>query len=321
MAQGRFVSRAIAHNRQLASVSLLADHLFTKCIPHLDVEGRMTGDPELVKIVAVPLRDEITHAMVPELLAELVSAELVIWYEAGGKQILEFPGFPDNQPGLRKDREAPSKLPSSRTQGAVRITGPDPAQLSLEVEGVPRGRPRPLRTRTGVLRTSAGPTPGEVKVKGSEVKTRPSANALGATPRVENARVVHTPPEDLTDGQLMGLVRKHLYVPDGKAPAGEDGGRCVTVIQALRRMHQSGYDIAAAIEGLALLRERGELDWLAPGTKCTMRALYNTRTGVRPVNVLAQETYHKSAPNRRDDYAKGAMVGIADVLRAQGLPA
>jgi len=45
VAQGRFVSRAIAHNRQLASVSLLADHLFTKCIPHLDVEGRMTGIP------------------------------------------------------------------------------------------------------------------------------------------------------------------------------------------------------------------------------------------------------------------------------------
>lgn len=88
----------------------------------------------------------------------------------------------------------------------------------------------------------------------------------------------------------------------------------MTVIQALRKMGQRGYDIAAAIEGLALLRERGELDWLPPGTKCTMRALYKTRTGVRPVMMLAQETYHKSAA-RRDQNEKMGMSAIGDVLR------
>jgi len=112
----------------------------------------------------------------------------------------------------------------------------------------------------------------------------------------------------------MGLVRTHLYVPDGKPPAGENGARDVSVIRALRSRRLTGYDIAAAIEGLALLRERGDLDWLRPGTKCTMRALYNTRTGVRPVLLRAQETYHKHSARRRDNEKTG-ISAIRDVLR------
>jgi hypothetical protein len=300
-------------------VSLVADHLFTKCIPHLDVDGRMTGDPELVKLVAVPLRDEITAGMVPELLAELVAVGLVVWYEVGEKQILEFPGFPRQQPGLRKDREAASKLPSSGSKGAVLVTGPDPAQLSLAVEGMPSAR-RPrrvtLRSRSGALRESSGVARVKVsEVKISEVKSSSGTNVPEAGPRVDNDRAVHTP-TDLTTSALMGVVRQHLYVPDGKAPTGEDGGRCVTVIQALRKARYSGYEIADAIEGLALLRERGELDWLPPGTKCTMRALYNTRTGVRPVFMLAQETAVKHASRRRQDEKVGSgMRPIGEILR------
>jgi len=311
---GRFVSRKIALNRQLAGVTLLADHLFTKCIPHLDVEGRMEGHPDQVKVIAVPFRDEIDPGIIPELLVELVEAELVHWYEVEGKAFLEFPGFHRSQPGLRKNREAPSRIPPASDPAAVRMSGADPAQLSLAVEGVPpRGHRRALRISSGV-------TPAEVPVKeregkGSEGKERPSTNVLGAAPRVDNDRAVTTSPADLTDGQLMGLVRTHLYVPDGKPPEGENGGRCVTVIQALRKMGQRGYDIAAAIEGLALLRERGELDWLPQGMKCTMRALYNTRTGVRPVMMLAQETYHKHGARRLGEQKSGGMQSIHDVLK------
>jgi len=112
----------------------------------------------------------------------------------------------------------------------------------------------------------------------------------------------------------MGLVRTHLYVPDGKPPAGENGARDVSVIRALRSRRLTGYDIAAAIEGLALLRERGDLDWLRPGTKCTMRALYNTRTGVRPVLFRAQEKAPKHSACRRADDESGSS-SIRDVLR------
>jgi len=181
------------------------------------------------------------------------------------------------------------------------------AGLSEEApdKGPENARKRPAQP--DVLSIEDGRTGGR-----EDVKT-PSTNVLGAAPRVEKGRVVNTP-DDLSDGQLMGLVRTHLYVPDGKPPAGENGARCVSVIQALRKVRQSGYDIAAAIEGLALLRERGELNWLPAGTKCTMRALFNTRTGVRPVMMLAQETYHKHASRRRDDEKTG-LASIGDTLR------
>jgi hypothetical protein len=145
-----------------------------------------------------------------------------------------------------------------------------------------------------------------------------STNVLGAAPRVENAR------DDMTDGELMGLVRKRLYIPDGRPPAGENGARCVTVIRDLRKQGRSGYDIAAAIEGLALLRDRGDLDWLPPRTKSTMRALLNTRTGraldgltktARPLIALAQETYYKHSARRRDHEPSTGPTLIGDFLR------
>jgi hypothetical protein len=133
-----------------------------------------------------------------------------------------------------------------------------------------------------------------------EAEKSSGANAPGEAPRTEKPLAVSRPEADWpTDGQLMSLVRKHLYIPDGKPPAGHDDGRCVSVIQALRRLGSSGYDIADAIEGLAVLRDSGQLDWLPKGTKATMRALYNTRSGVRPVFYLAQEALHKHAASRR----------------------
>ena len=74
MPEGRFISKTIAHSEDLAGVSFHADYLFTRCIPHLDREGRMNGNAELVKAIAVPLRKEITAETIPALLAELADA-------------------------------------------------------------------------------------------------------------------------------------------------------------------------------------------------------------------------------------------------------
>jgi hypothetical protein len=99
---------------------------------------------------------------------------------------------------------------------------------------------------------------------------------------------------DLTDGELMGLVRQHLYVPNGQAPNGYSVARDVTIIRALRKQRLSGYQIADAIEGVRLMCEAGELGKKHPGEKLTMRALYNTRHGVRPLLFQAQEAAYQS---------------------------
>lgn len=169
MPEGRFISKTIAHSEQLGAVPLEADYLFTRCIPHLDRDGRMPGNPALVKSIACPLRPEIEAGSIPDLLRTLVGAGLVKWYEADGRQVLEFPGFGRHQKGMKYDREAPSRFPAYRSPAS-----PDP------------------------IRTRSGPDPDEVRlseveVKSSEVKSpsihpssRADAREEAAPPLVED---------------------------------------------------------------------------------------------------------------------------------------
>jgi hypothetical protein len=158
MADGRFVTKRISCNEQLGRVSWQADLFFTKCIAHLDVEGRVTGNPVLLKSLVVPLRPEITIEAIPELIAELAAAlghegeALVVPYEVNGQQVLYFPGFRRIQKGLRADREAASRLPPPppapdqrrRKSGVTpellrsRSRG-GPAQVQVEVQGEAQG--------------------------------------------------------------------------------------------------------------------------------------------------------------------------------------
>lgn len=111
MPEGRMVSRSISQSEQLGSVSLEADYLFGRCIPHLDRDGRMSGKPELVKAITCPLRAEIPQFAVAQFIHELVQVGLVRWYECEGKQVLEFPNFKKHQKGFKYDRESVSRYP------------------------------------------------------------------------------------------------------------------------------------------------------------------------------------------------------------------
>jgi hypothetical protein len=121
MPEGRFISRSISVSEQLGNVSLEADFLFGRCIPHLDVEGRITGNPKGLKAIVCPLRDELSHQKITHLLKELDEADLLVWYEVNGLRFLEFPGFSRHQKGMKKDREATSKIPSSKVKSAQRV--------------------------------------------------------------------------------------------------------------------------------------------------------------------------------------------------------
>lgn len=176
MAKGRFVSKSIATNEQLAAVSFTADYFFQRCIPHLDVEGRLAGNPLIIKATVAPLRDEITAENIPALIAELAAAvdhegtPLVVWYEVNGVKVLEFPGFASQQEGLRKDREAQSRLPS-RSETATILSGSGKA-------------PEKVRSASAKTPPKTGAGPAQVKrreVKGSKEKRRPAANAAASS--------------------------------------------------------------------------------------------------------------------------------------------
>jgi hypothetical protein len=123
MATGRMLQQKISNNKSLPRLIALLDErlgapngamaalLYTWCIAHLDVEGRMSGDPHVVKGNVVPRIPFITADVVAVYLDTMNEIGLVIYYEAEDDLWLEFPAFKDSQPGLRHDREK-STIPS-----------------------------------------------------------------------------------------------------------------------------------------------------------------------------------------------------------------
>lgn len=146
MPDGRMMSRSITTSEQLGSVSLEADFLFGRCVPHLDRDGRMSGNPDLLKAAVCPLRSEIPAAMIPHLLAELASMGLIRWYEADGKQVIDMPGFKRHQRSAKLDRETPSRFLPYSTDYCTDLKPPTP----------------------DLVRTNSGPTSAQVPL--SEVK-------------------------------------------------------------------------------------------------------------------------------------------------------
>lgn len=98
--------------------------LFTWLIPHLDVEGRMYGDARLIKSIVVPRRNYSLRT-IEKYLNEMEKLGLIQRYFANnfstnrGKvgqnisknQYLFAPNFEKHQVGLRKDKEAQSRIP------------------------------------------------------------------------------------------------------------------------------------------------------------------------------------------------------------------
>ena len=280
MAEGRFVSRSIATNEQLAGVSFLADYLFVRCVPHLDVEGRMTGNPTLIKAKVAPLRPEMTVDKIPELIQELARAldrhgePLLVWYAVADMRVLHFPGFSRQQKGLRRDRESPSKLPS-------------PTEATEIVAGPPHYcRPTPEFGRSGA---GAAPAEGEVEGEDQVQLEEEPASSPPRAPLVGTAdsrtitrrqlaavypRLLSMLPERPDRDVIVELA---MTVPDWRAYLAE----CDAALDGQHGAALSGDEIATAIT-----------DWLANGEEPNRRKFRNYLLGARRLP-------NRSAPRTR----------------------
>lgn len=148
MADGRMLKKKISLSRRLAALKTdSARMLYTWLIPHLDIEGRFSADPDVVKGQVVPRLKHLTPIKIEELLKDLASQELIVRYADDGDLFLELRHFGQEQ-NLRKDREKESTIPS-----------PTKDNILNELELVP-----------GVLPENSGLTPAQVKLR--EVKLR-----------------------------------------------------------------------------------------------------------------------------------------------------
>jgi len=117
MPEGRMLKKQISISRTLPELkSDSARLLYTWLIPHLDVEGRFSADPDVVKGHVVP-RLKMTKKKIWDYLQDMAEKGLIILYEADGDYYLEFTVFEKHQI-IRKDREADSKIPSPK-EGSI----------------------------------------------------------------------------------------------------------------------------------------------------------------------------------------------------------
>ena len=113
MARGRMISNAICRDKKLNDLSSDTSRLaFTWLVTHADREGRVHGDPAIVRSLVFPRRSDVLVEDVEAFIREWADAGLITWYEAVGDMYISFTAFDKNQVGLRKDREPESILPS-----------------------------------------------------------------------------------------------------------------------------------------------------------------------------------------------------------------
>ena len=156
MADGRMLAKKISLNEAMASLENDTHRLlFTWGLSHLDIEGRISGNPKVFRAMVVPLLEHITSEKVVKFFKDAVVNELINRYQVGKDWFIEYPKFKDNQ-RLRPDREAPSKLPSPPELPLI-----TPGELPEDSSTTPGGPPEDsgLKFKLSLREDKNPPTP------------------------------------------------------------------------------------------------------------------------------------------------------------------
>jgi uncharacterized phage protein (TIGR02220 family) len=150
MPAGRILLKSISESKKLAALkSDGARLLYTWLIPHVDVNGCFSGDPEVIK-GQVFTRLKKSEREVELFLSDLQSVGLVIRYEADGDQFIFLPTFEEKQPYLNKSREAAPRIPVPTPEQIKTNSGlgPDklPLKFKVKVKVKEKGDTSPLTT-------------------------------------------------------------------------------------------------------------------------------------------------------------------------------
>lgn len=112
MARGRMIDKRISKSEKFAALKFDRSRiLYFMILPHLDVDGRFSGDPKEIKEDCCP-RLKYSIRQVAQVLIDLDRVNLLNLYEIDGKAYIEYTKYEDFQIGLHRDREAPSRIPA-----------------------------------------------------------------------------------------------------------------------------------------------------------------------------------------------------------------
>ena len=88
-------------------MSIDAQFIFMRTIPHLDRDGLISGNPTLLHAKAAPLLP-VFYSKMESIINEWIQFDFVQRYKDGKRDILFFKGFAKNQVNMRYEREGES---------------------------------------------------------------------------------------------------------------------------------------------------------------------------------------------------------------------
>ena len=90
MAEGRMLKRVISTSSRLAALKNDTHRLiYTWLIPFLDVEGRFSADPRIIKGAVAPILDHITTKIITVALRDMAANDLIIMYSQNSQNYLQ----------------------------------------------------------------------------------------------------------------------------------------------------------------------------------------------------------------------------------------
>lgn len=123
MAEGRMLKKIISKSRRLAELrSDSARLLYTWLLAHLDIEGRFSADPYVIKGIVFPRIKSITPTKISNWLNDIERNGLVIIYQIDDDVYLQYRKFKEYQ-SLRPDREPKSKIPAPEMEQSIDLIG------------------------------------------------------------------------------------------------------------------------------------------------------------------------------------------------------
>lgn len=107
MARGRMLNKSVCNSKKFQDLPDDTCRLIaTWTISHLDIRGVFYANPQLVRSLVCPRRDDVTNAQVAGYLDAMEAYGLIVRFESNGETWQYWPGFEHNQIGIRYDRES-----------------------------------------------------------------------------------------------------------------------------------------------------------------------------------------------------------------------
>jgi len=244
MAEGRMLKKKISLDSRWADLKNDTHRLlFTVGIAHLDIDGRISGDPREFKAAVAPMLDHITREVVATFFQDAERLGLIWCYQVDGRAVIQYPAFKKNQ-SLRPDKEAPSQYPPPPPGCGPGMDTPGLGELPENSEIAPDPLPE-----------NSGTTPAEVK--GSKEKRKKEMSKSSAA---KAAR----PPSLSADG-LAELWNEltDTVLPRVRLPLKEDRARRVRVAIKEQPDREWWIDLFNRVNNSSFLKGQSDSNWRA----------------------------------------------------------